>query len=533
MHFADQLLQALSRTFLHSFWQGLVLSIIAGLIMLFTAKTSSSLRYKLLTVSFFGFIAGIVFTFYHEWNAVAAGESLLQTGEGSTEVNSIIQQAWLSNISEKLSRLLRDNSTWIVLVWSAIVLIKSVKMTLDLLYISRLRSHRIYSPVDEWKSRLNILASQIGVKKAVSLVESGMIKVPMVLGHLKPIILMPVGVLNNMSEAEIEAVLLHELAHICRHDYLINFLQRIAECLLFFNPGLLWVSGLMRIERENCCDDMAIARTDNRLQFAEALISFKKYSMNPQSYIIGFAGRRNVLLQRMTRIVYRKNTTLTVFEIVFFALNIALLSLLFITKGHQATKLFTDNTEATIAQPVASLVVQPLPVQERQATENEKPGVIRTRINKNRPANGATAVSGVAREKQKAFELQQTIVETEPHQEIQQAIDQNVKIEEQRRLAEIMRGEAERQRAKAEIDRQIAENKREEAAAYRKKAEEARVVAEIHRNEAAVRRQQAEILRNEAELHRREADLIRRNNEESRKHTRLLHSPDNQNTYQH
>ncbi|MBO9660240.1 MAG: M48 family metalloprotease [Chitinophagaceae bacterium] len=520
MHFADQLLQALSRTFLHSFWQGLVLSIIAGLIMLFTAKTSSSLRYRLLTASFFAFIAGIAFTFYHEWNAVAAGESLLPAGAGSHTVNSVLQQAWFSNVSAMLSQLLRDHSTWIVLVWSAIVMIKSAKMTLDLLYISRLRSHRVYSPVDEWKSRLTTLASQIGVKKAVSLVESGMIKVPMVLGHLKPIILMPVGVLNNMSEAEIEAVLLHELAHIRRHDYLINFLQRIAECLLFFNPGLLWVSGLMRIERENCCDDMAIARTDNRLQFAEALISFKKYSMDPQSYIIGFAGRRNVLLQRMTRIVYRKNTTLTLFEIVFFAVNIALLSLLFITKGHQETRLFADNTELAIRQPAASFAVQSLPLQESPVTEKERPSVIRTKINREKPANRSTAASVVVSEKQKAFELQQTIVAIEPHQEITQPIEENIKIREQRRLAEIMRIEAEQQRAKAEINRQIAEKKREEAAVYRKKAEEERAIAEIHRNEA--------------ELHRREADRIRRSNEETRRQTQqLLHSPEYQNTYQH
>ncbi|MET0465457.1 MAG: M56 family metallopeptidase [Chitinophagaceae bacterium] len=524
MNFADQLLQALSRTFLHSFWQGLVLSIIAGCIMLITARTSSALRYRLLTASFFTFVVVVAFTFFQEWNAVAAGQDLVRNGSGSSAMNALLQQAWFKDLSGVLSQLLRDHSSWIVLAWLAIVLVKSGKMMLDLLYISRLRSQRIYSPVDEWKSRMRSLAAQIGVKRAVSLIESGMINVPMVLGHLKPVILMPIGILNNMSEAEIEAVLLHELAHIRRHDYLVNFIQRIAECLLFFNPGLLWVSALMRIERENCCDDIAIAHTENRLQFAEALISFKKYSMNPQSYVIGFAGRKNILLQRMTRIVYRKNTTLTIFELVFFAVNISLLSLLLISKGQQENRVLEESLEeAKVPQQIA-LPNKEQSQQDAKTVTIKRPAfTVKTKGTKERAPQERIAAF-VADEIKAVQEQHREVAEAEPVKEEVQAIDHSVTAAEQRRLSDIARQDAEHQRELAAINRQIAEKHRAEAAAFRKQADEERKIAEMARREA-------EIKRAEADVHRREAEQMRKRSEENRHLAESRYSSNTQRTH--
>src|SRR5688572_11218736 len=148
------------------------------------------------------------------------------------------------------------------------------------------------------------------------------------MGHLKPVILVPVGILTGLPAAEVEAVLLHELAHIRRHDYLVNFIQRAAEMLFFFNPALLWVSSLLRIERENCCDDIAIAKTKDKLQFVEALISFKEHSLRHPQYALGLFGKRNLLIQRVSRIVHNRNKTLSPFEVVFFGVNLFVFVLL-------------------------------------------------------------------------------------------------------------------------------------------------------------------------------------------------------------
>jgi len=89
----------------------------------------------------------------------------------------------------------------------------------------------------------------------------------MVIGLVKPAILVPLGLLSNLPPGQVEAVLLHELAHIRRKDYLVNLLQSFAEAIFFFNPAVLWISSLIREERENCCYDIAIGGIKNKNKF--------------------------------------------------------------------------------------------------------------------------------------------------------------------------------------------------------------------------------------------------------------------------
>lgn len=125
----------------------------------------------------------------------------------------------------------------------------------------------------------------------------------MVIGHLKPVILIPAGLLTGLPAAQIEAILLHELAHIRRHDYAVNILQVIMESVFFFNPGLLWLSALLRDERENCCDDIALTQTQNKIEFVQALIGFKEHALNKMYPAVAFPGGKNQLVKRVSRIL--------------------------------------------------------------------------------------------------------------------------------------------------------------------------------------------------------------------------------------
>jgi hypothetical protein len=121
--------------------------------------------------------------------------------------------------------------------------------------------------------------------------------------------------LTQLAPDQVEAILLHELAHIRRNDYLVNLAQNIVETLFFFNPALLWLSTLVRDERENCCDDIAIAQLQNKKQYVESLIRFRERSMYGSSLsAVGFAGRKSSFLNRIRRIVENKNYTLSPFE---------------------------------------------------------------------------------------------------------------------------------------------------------------------------------------------------------------------------
>jgi hypothetical protein len=126
--------------------------------------------------------------------------------------------------------------------------------------------------------------------------------------------MLPLGLLAHLPADEIEAILLHELAHIKRRDYLVNLLQNFAETIFFFNPALMWVSSMIREERENCCDDIAIAVTNSKSRFINALIAFQEYNFAGAKYSVGFAGRKNQLLNRVKRIINEKNKTLNAAE---------------------------------------------------------------------------------------------------------------------------------------------------------------------------------------------------------------------------
>jgi hypothetical protein len=140
------------------------------------------------------------------------------------------------------------------------------------------------------------------------------IRVPVVFGYLKPVIFVPLGLLASLPAEQAEAILLHELAHIRRQDYLVNLLQYIIEILFFFNPALRWLSALIRDERESCCDELAIGETGNPKAFVAALVSFREYLSFSSALPVAFPGRNGSLVNRAARIVYKRNKGLDVAE---------------------------------------------------------------------------------------------------------------------------------------------------------------------------------------------------------------------------
>ena len=99
----------------------------------------------------------------------------------------------------------------------------------------------------------------------------------MAIGFFKPLILVPMGLLTHLPADQLHAILLHELGHIRRQDYLVNLLQRFAETVFFFNPAVLWLFALLRRERECCCDDLVLLHTGNRKSYLDALVGFQEY----------------------------------------------------------------------------------------------------------------------------------------------------------------------------------------------------------------------------------------------------------------
>jgi uncharacterized protein (TIGR03435 family) len=153
----------------------------------------------------------------------------------------------------------------------------------------------------EWQEALRKLGAQIRLSRPVPLLVSALVQVPTVVGWLRPVVLVPVGALGGLPAEYLEALLLHELAHIRRHDYLVNMLQSVAEALLFYHPAVWWVSGHIRAERELCCDDVAVSVFGNALTYASALAHLE--SCRPSRLSAALAANGGSLADRIARLL--------------------------------------------------------------------------------------------------------------------------------------------------------------------------------------------------------------------------------------
>ena len=144
------------------------------------------------------------------------------------------------------------------------------------------------------------LANKLRLRQSFRIVQSTLVPAPVVVGWIKPLILLPVGVISGLSEAQLQAVIAHELAHVRRHDYLVNILQTVIEAAFFYHPAVWWLSGRIRAERELCCDDIAIGALESRSNYGRALLAVAELKGNQGLLALGVTD--GSLLHRVKRL---------------------------------------------------------------------------------------------------------------------------------------------------------------------------------------------------------------------------------------
>lgn len=202
--------------------------------------------------------------------------------------------------TERWHGLIEPLLPWLVAAWSFGVLALSLRLLAGWHSIRRLRRHGATPAPAIWHDRLSRLAARLRVRTPIALVESALVEVPTVIGWLKPMILLPAAALAGMDPRQLEALLAHELAHIRRHDYLVNLVQTVIETLLFYHPAVWWLSRRIRQEREHCCDDLAVAACGDTLIYARALATMEELRSSP---LLTLAANDGSLLGRIQRIV--------------------------------------------------------------------------------------------------------------------------------------------------------------------------------------------------------------------------------------
>lgn len=330
-------LHALGATLFHSLWLGILLALASGLVMFSTRKSTATLRYNLLTICLCLFVVSVFVVFGSELQKplpVTGHAEINHVSKIShdTRINQPAIKDVQYNMSSGLNSLVALWNSYayqIVLIWFFIICIKSIQLLVGLNGIHYLRNNKTHPAGAKWEAKIEILAQRLGIDQKIQIVQSGIAKMPMVVGHFKPLVLVPLGLLSGLSNDEVEAILAHELAHIKRRDYLVNVLQSFIEIVFFFNPAVLWVSNLIKIEREHCCDDLAIDCINDRKNYVQALISCQEFKENSPAFAMAVTGKKNNLLHRASRMLFNTKSTLNKMEKTI--LTIALVSVVVCT----------------------------------------------------------------------------------------------------------------------------------------------------------------------------------------------------------
>lgn len=297
---------ALGWTLLHSLWQSLIAVLLVIACLRFIPAMFSGLRYAVACGGLFLFVAASLLTFVHlsDNSATTTTANDREYFPAATVVDSVTVTAPAGNVLSMVSSFIETNIPMILTVWIAGLLFSAIRLTGSVYATCRLRASAPRLD-NAWSEYISRVCRDFGIQRLILLAESATISTPMVIGYFKPMIVVPVGMLTGLTSEQIETILVHELAHIKRHDYLINFVQSVIEVLFFFNPFVRILSRLIREERENCCDDFVVSRHGAVRAYAYALARLAEASLMAPALALPLAGRKNQLLTRIRRIMER------------------------------------------------------------------------------------------------------------------------------------------------------------------------------------------------------------------------------------
>jgi len=274
------IMRALGWALFYSLWQGTLLTILLVSALKLLPSNVANVRYTLSCVVLLLMVLLPVATALNVevWQHQTASAEFASANTTSTPGTdrSAIETSGIQTWRHQLKRQIEPLLSWLILAWSIGVSVLSVRLLGGWVQVQQL-SRRERRPVSNiLQAKTKELAQRLRVRVPVRILESTYVRVPAVVGRLRPVILLPASVLTGLSAQQLEAIIVHELAHIRRHDYLVNLLQTVVETLLFYHPAAWWVSRQIRIEREHACDDLAVSVCGDRLKYARALTSVER-----------------------------------------------------------------------------------------------------------------------------------------------------------------------------------------------------------------------------------------------------------------
>ncbi|MBE0537843.1 MAG: hypothetical protein IH624_19455 [Phycisphaerae bacterium] len=343
---------------IHSAWQGLAVAVVFGTALILVPRRMSNLRYGCGCLALLAMLAAFCATAWvagprpgesavvNPWRMTppvssttpATGEEartapVLTPAKDSTpaaepavtpETPRTPPQArpW----RQHLARAVSPWTDYICGIWFVGVFAMSIWNLGGWIAVRRLRMIGTWPPPDQLVAAVRELRGRLSISRAVKLLQSTVVKVPMTIGWLKPVILIPASILSELSPQHIEAIIAHELAHVRRCDYLVNLMQTVVETLFFHHPAVWWISHRVRLEREYCCDNAVVKLTADQVNYARALaeIAERKDAL-PHVAVAADGGslvgriRRILGLERESSLLRNRSAGWAIIALVFIA----------------------------------------------------------------------------------------------------------------------------------------------------------------------------------------------------------------------
>ncbi len=364
------LIENLGWTLLHSIWQIAFIGFWLFLTLRASAKSSANSRYL---TSLFALVLALVLpvaTFiWLSQNSSAAKQTLINSGADNaaifsekirpTEKFSPPENAKSANRNEEnfftsvgsLQSGFAENfsalSPFLVGLWFLGIVFSALRLFGGVWQLHIYKTRGVSSPDDDWQVRFAALGELLKVKQMVRLVQSKIVETPMVIGWLKPVVLIPASVFTGMNPRELETIFAHELVHIRRYDYAVNFAQNFIEILFFYHPAAWWISASIRRERECACDDAVVKMLENsQIVYANALANLEEFRQSAKQTAspVLVAANGGKLMKRIERIISKnKNAKTGIFQTSLWSASLVSALILALLLG-----LFSQATDSPV-----------------------------------------------------------------------------------------------------------------------------------------------------------------------------------------
>jgi beta-lactamase regulating signal transducer with metallopeptidase domain len=303
----EETMRLVGMALLHFLWQGVAIAA-AGFVGMSLVRRAAA-KYVVAVAMLAVMVAAPALTFFvlaerQESSRTAAVATNVAGAVGAPQIEVAAASILAGKIFNGEFADARSTSSiyllWFVQAWFVGVVLLSLRPAVGFFLIERLRLKKGSAVSGELRARCLELQRRLGLNRVVRYCESLQLEAPAVVGWFRPVILLPVSALTGLTAQQLEAVIAHELAHVKRLDAFVNLFQMAAETLLFYHPAVWWLSKRIRAERENCCDDVAIAVCGNAVEYARALATMAEWQSAPA---LAMAANRSPLAERVARLL--------------------------------------------------------------------------------------------------------------------------------------------------------------------------------------------------------------------------------------